>query len=101
MTTLSRVVWSEGMHLAQHHFQAQNRYFEDLIAFTVSNLFFKPYGLVACTLDEEALLNGTVSLIHARGALPDGLTFNFPEDDPPQPLAIRELFSPTQDTHLV
>jgi len=24
---LSKVVWSEGMYLAQHHFQAQSRYF--------------------------------------------------------------------------
>jgi type VI secretion system protein ImpJ len=31
MKPLSRVVWHEGMHLAQHHFQAQNRYFEDSI----------------------------------------------------------------------
>lgn len=101
MTALARVVWSEGMHLAQHHFQAQNRYFEELISFVFSNLFFAPYGLAAYSLDEEALLNGTVSLIHARGVLPDGLAFNFPEDAPPQPLQIRELFSPTQDSHLV
>ncbi|HUE96311.1 MAG TPA: type VI secretion system baseplate subunit TssK [Longimicrobiaceae bacterium] len=101
MSALSRVVWREGMHLAQHHFQAQNRYFEDLIGFAVSNLYFMPYGLVACTLDDEALLNGTVSVIHARGVLPDGLTFNFPVDLTPPPLRIRDLFSPTQDSHLV
>jgi type VI secretion system protein ImpJ len=101
LRSLSRVVWTEGMHLAQHHFQAQSRFFEDLVGFTVSNLFFKPYGLAACELDAEALANGTVSLTHARGIMPDGLTFHFPFDALPAPLGIAALFSPTQDSHLV
>lgn len=101
MRLLSRVVWSEGMHLAQHHFQAQSRYFEDLIGFTLSNLFFEPYGVASLELDAEALFNGTVSLTHAHGIMPDGLVFQFPADPSPEPLEIRELFSPTQDSHLV
>lgn len=101
MSTLSRVVWSEGMHLAQHHFQAQTRYFEDLTSFAVRSLFFEPWGLASCELDAEALLNGTVSLTHARGIMPDGLVFGFPEDGTPDPLDIRELFSPTEEAQLV
>src|SRR5690606_215826 len=101
MAFLSRVVWSEGMHLAQHHFQAQNRYFEDLATFALSSLFFRPYGLVACELDAEALVNGTVAVTHARGVMPDGLPFQFPEDATPEPLEIEDLFSPTQDSHRV
>src|SRR5690606_12737083 len=101
MAFLSRVVWSEGMHLAQHHFQAQGRYFEDLTTFALSGLYFKPYGLLACELDAEALVNGTVAVTHARGVMPDGLPFQFPEDPPPAPLAIADLFSPTQDSHRV
>ena len=101
MAFLSRVVWSEGMHLAQHHFQAQGRYFEDLTTFALSGLHFKPYGLLACELDAEALANGTIALTHARGVMPDGLPFQFPEDPPPAPLAIPDLFSPTQDSHRV
>lgn len=101
MRTLSPVVWSEGMHLAQHHFQQQTRYFEDATSFALRSLFFEPWGLASCELDEEALLNGTVSVPHARGVMPDGLLFHFPEDPPPEPLEIRELFSPTQDAHLV
>lgn len=89
------------MHLAQHHFQHQNRYFEDATSFALETLFFEPWGLAACELDDEALLNGTVSLPHARGVMPDGLPFHFPEDAPPEPLEIRERFSPTQDAHLV
>jgi type VI secretion system protein ImpJ len=103
MTThASRVVWQEGMHLVQHHFQTQSRYFEDAIHFALSHLFYKPYGLGGYALDAEALRNGTVSLVHARGVLPDGLAFHIPESDPPPaPRDIREIFSPTQESHVV
>ncbi len=102
MTTLSRVVWHEGMHLAQHHFQLQSRYFEDSIHFAVTHLFYQPYGLAGLELDIEALRNGTVALVHARGVMPDGLAFHAPEGDPlPAALEIRERFSPTADSHVV
>jgi type VI secretion system protein ImpJ len=101
MKFLSPVVWSEGMHLAQHHFQTQNRYFEELTRFAVDSLFYGTYGLVRCELDADALLNGTVSLGHARGIMPDGLAFEFPEDVAPEPLEIADLFSPVHDSHLV
>lgn len=89
------------MHLAQHHFQTQAKWFEDLSAFALSAAHFRPYGLASVELDADALLNGTVSLIHARGVLPDGTPFQFPPADPPPPLAIRERFSPTRDAHRV
>jgi type VI secretion system protein ImpJ len=102
MMALSRVVWSEGMHLAQHHFQAQNRYFEDSMSFALSHLFYKSYGVAGLELDGDALRNGTVSLIHGRGVMPDGLAFHIPDGDPlPPTREIRDLFSPTQDSHLV
>jgi type VI secretion system protein ImpJ len=89
------------MHLAQHHFQAQSRYFEELAEFGIATLFFKPYGVIACELDAEALLNGTVALTHARGVLPDGLHFHFPGDPAPDPIQIRDSFSPTHESHLI
>ena len=99
MKYLSRVVWSEGMYLGPHHFQAQSRYFEDSIRFAASNLWFEPWGLAGVQLDAEALKNGTVSLIHARGIFPDGLAFQMPESDaPPQPRGIAELFPPAKDS---
>src|SRR5665811_1556498 len=79
MKLLSRVVWSEGMHLGPHHFQVQSRYFEDSIQFATSSLWFAAYGLAGLELDADALYNGSVSLLHARGILPDGLPFNMPE----------------------
>jgi type VI secretion system protein ImpJ len=101
MRSLTRVVWSEGMHLSQHHFQAQTRYFEDVGTFAVSQLFFAPYGLAELEMNADALLNGTVVLTHARGLMGDGLAFAIPDDPPPAPLPIGELFSPTQDAHVV
>jgi type VI secretion system protein ImpJ len=102
MKQLSHIVWNEGMHLAQHHFQAQSRFFEDTVQFALASLFFKPYGVVACELDPEALQNDSVSLVHARGVMPDGLPFDIPASDAAvRPLAIRERFSPTSDSHLV
>jgi type VI secretion system protein ImpJ len=99
MKYLSRVVWSEGMYLGPHHFQAQSRYFEDSIGFTTSALWFEPWGLVGAQLDGEALKNGTVSLIHARGILPDGMVFHMPESDPlPEPRNIADLFPAVRDT---
>src|SRR5580658_2833804 len=87
------------MHLGPHHFQAQSRYFEDSIHFATSSLWFEPFGLVGIELNEEALQNGTVSLVSARGIFPDGLPFNMPESDPlPEARSIAELFPPTRDT---
>ena len=102
MKQLSHIVWNEGMHLAQHHFQAQSRFFEDRVQFALTSLFFKPYGLSACELDHEALRNDTVSVVHARGIMPDGLPFDIPSSDPAiYPISVRERFSPTSDNQLL
>jgi type VI secretion system protein ImpJ len=101
MKALSRVVWSEGMHLAQQHFQVQNSYFEQLTATALRNLFPSGYGVASCLLDDEALLNGTVNITAGLGIMPDGLPFAFPDEPPPRPLAVGEIFSPTQPAHVV
>src|SRR6202171_360822 len=98
MKYLSRVVWSEGMYLAPHHFQVQSRYFEDSIRFTTSALWYQSYGLVGGQLDPEALVNGTVALLHARGIFQDGLAFHMPESDPlPEARNIADLFPVARD----
>jgi type VI secretion system protein ImpJ len=89
------------MHLAQHHFQVQNAYFENVAGATLDALFHAPYGVLDCRLDDEALLNGTAAVIAARGIMPDGLAFSFPADTAPRPLRVAELFSPTQSSHLL
>lgn len=99
MKQLSKVVWSEGMHLGPHHFQVQSRFFEEITHFGISQLWFEPYGLVGLELDAEALRNGTVAVVHARGIFPDGLPFNMPESDPlPVPRSIADVFPPTRES---
>ncbi|HKV24477.1 MAG TPA: type VI secretion system baseplate subunit TssK [Candidatus Acidoferrum sp.] len=102
MKHLSKVVWHEGMYLGPHHFQVQSQSFEDLVHFSTTSLWFAPYGVATCKLDPEALQNGTLSLVHARGLFPDGLTFQMPDADPlPAPLEIGNLFPPTRESLLV
>jgi len=102
MMQLSRVVWSEGMHLGPHHFQAQNRYFEDCIHFKASALWFAPYGLISWSLDAEALRNDTLAVLHASGLFPDGLFFQMPECDKlPEPINLAQKMSPIRNSATV
>ena len=99
MRSLSRVVWSEGMYLGPHHFQAQSRYFEDATRFATAALWPLSYGFAGCRLDPDALENGAVSVLHARGIFPDGLAFDMPDSDALPPARnIAELFPPTRDS---
>ncbi len=98
MKSLSKIVWSEGMYLGPHHFQAQSRYFEDSLQFVASILWKDNYGFSGCQIDLDALRNGTIVLLHARGMFQDGLIFEFPGSDAtPQPRDIASLFSPVAD----
>jgi type VI secretion system protein ImpJ len=90
------------MHLAQHHFQTQSRYHEESIRFAVNELYFEPVGLAAAGFDHDGLMNGVVSLTHARGIMPDGTPFQIPETDaPPEPLDLHPIFQPTEHQQTV
>ncbi|MGA3045454.1 MAG: type VI secretion system baseplate subunit TssK [Terracidiphilus sp.] len=94
MKFLSRVVWSEGMHLGPHHFQTQSRYFEDTLWFLSSNLRQDPWGVLHYSLDTESMRNGLAILSFASGILPDGLIFDLPDCDcVPDPAHLNNLFS--------
>jgi type VI secretion system protein ImpJ len=98
MRTLTKPVWSEGMYLGPHHFQAQSRYFEDSLNFVASNLWRDAYGFAGLQFDSDALRNGTLSLTHARGLFDDGLAFDLPGSDAaPTPRDFTTLFSPVAD----
>lgn len=102
MKFLSRVVWSEGMHLGPHHFQTQSRYFEDTLWFLSSNLRQQPWGFLHFGLDTEALRNGTGILSFGSGIFPDGLIFDIPDcDQAPVPVNLNELFTPTDSEILL
>lgn len=98
MRTLTKPVWSEGMYLGPHHFQAQNRYFEDALNFVTSSLWRDAWGFAGLQFDADALRNGTLTLTHARGLFGDGLAFDLPGSDPaPPPREFTSLFSPVAD----
>jgi type VI secretion system protein ImpJ len=102
MKHLSKVVWHEGMYLGPHHFQVQSQSFEDLVHFSTSSLWFAPYGVISGKLDADALQNGMLSLVHARGLFPDGLAFQMPDSDAMPPvLNINDLFSATRESLVV
>jgi type VI secretion system protein ImpJ len=89
------------MHLGQHHFQLQSRFHLDVADFIISSLSPHASGLIDCQFDNDALRNGVVSILHARGVMPDGLVFRFPEDPPPPSLQLHDEFSPTAHSHLL
>lgn len=94
----NKPVWSEGMYLGPHQFQAQNRYFEDTLRFVTESLWRNAWGFAAIQFDAEALRNGTLSLTHARGLFQDDLAFDLPASDPaPKPLDFSTRFSPVAD----
>lgn len=98
MRMLNKPVWSEGMYLGPHQFQAQNRYFEDILSFVTENLWRYSWGFTALEFDPETLRNGTLLLTHARGLFQDGLCFDLPASDPPpRPLDFSAHFSPVAD----
>jgi type VI secretion system protein ImpJ len=100
MKFLSRVVWSEGMLLTPHHFQAQSRYFEDTLWFLSANLRQNPWGFHHFSVDEGALRNGQAILRSASGILPDGLIFDFPDcDQAPASIALKDIFR-TEDNEI-
>jgi type VI secretion system protein ImpJ len=98
MKLLTKPVWSEGMYLGPHHFQAQNRYFEDSLNFVTTSLWRDAFGFAGIQFDHDALRNGTLALTHARGLFSDGLAFDLPGSDAaPAPREFAPLFSAVAD----
>ena len=98
MRTLTKPVWSEGMYLGPHHFQAQSRYFEDSLNFVTDSLWRDAFGFAGLQFDADALRNGSLALTHARGLFNDGLAFDLPGSDAaPTPREFTALFSAVAD----
>ncbi len=85
MSLDSRVVWSEGMFLNPQHFQQQDRYIERYIDSKCAAYGAYGWGVHEFEVDQQLLKLGKISLLRARGVLPDGTPFNFPniDDTPP------------------
>lgn len=86
MSLESKVVWSEGMFLNPQHFQQQDRYVERLVNGRCSALNAFGWGLQELELDYQLLNLGKISVLKARGVLPDGTPFSFPDIDDAPPV---------------
>jgi type VI secretion system protein ImpJ len=81
---LNKVIWTEGMYLAPHHFQAQSRFFESSVRFLTESFWQFSFGFLGLEIDQNELRRGFFQLHHLRGIMPDGLAFEIstPEDLP-------------------
>ncbi|MCX9156594.1 type VI secretion system baseplate subunit TssK [Niveibacterium sp. 24ML] len=87
MSWYSKVVWSEGLFLQPQHFQQQDRHTEWWVEARTRALAGHFWGFSHLVLDEAALAAGKVAILEARGILPDGTPFDFPNVDlAPPPL---------------
>jgi len=68
----SPVLWSEGMFLRPHHFQAADRYWGELIS--TGNRFDHPcgYGISRLTVNTESLQNNLLDLVGLSARMKDG-----------------------------
>jgi len=91
MSLDSKVIWAEGMFLNPHHFQQQERYFERYIEGKCSAFGAYGWGLHHFEIDHELLKLGKISITNAKGVLPDGTPFSFPDiDDAPPVMEVPE-----------
>jgi type VI secretion system protein ImpJ len=83
-----RPIWTEGLFISQHHFQAQDHYHEALLRERVSALRRYNWGLSALEIDERLLQAGQFGLRRFAAVWPDGLVVRCggPQGDPlPEP----------------
>lgn len=98
MTSLRKVLWSEGLFLTPHHFQQWDRYHEDLLNFRIRALTTFMWGVEALKVNEEALENAVFEVQRCRAVFPDGLPVDAPEfDDLPPTRNFTEFFPSTSE----
>jgi type VI secretion system protein ImpJ len=70
-----RVVWSEGLHVQQQHFQQLERSVDDRFHDACKSGAEWFWGFSAFTVDPVALENGKFGIAHAQGVFKDGTRF--------------------------
>ncbi len=68
-----RPIWTEGLLVSQHHFQAQDRYHEDLLRERLSTLRRFGWGVAALEIDDRLLQAGQFGLRRLVAVWPDGV----------------------------
>lgn len=79
--TNKKVIWSEGLFIQPHHFQQQERYFEDLINHRATHFGKYFWGCSKLKIDVNSLTLGKIALSECAGVFPDGTVFDVPIND--------------------
>lgn len=95
---MQKTVWYEGMKLDPHHFQQSDRYSNYYINSRLLMINSNNWGLKSLVVDNAALAGGNFSLVSCSGIMPDGMIFNFPENDSlPKSRNFEGIFSATSE----
>ena len=93
-----RLVWFEGMTLDPHHFQQWDRHRDGVIDARLRAVAPEGWGLASCSIDEERLANGELSVKECTCVMPDGLVVDVPDVSPaPDVRNVKEHLSATND----
>ncbi|WEX10852.1 type VI secretion system baseplate subunit TssK [Chelativorans sp. AA-79] len=91
MSWYSKVAWSEGLFLRQHHLQQNDRYFEHLLESRVRQISPYPWGFAQIEIDRDLAQQNKFALRRASGVFQDGTPFDMPGTNPlPEPLEVPE-----------
>jgi type VI secretion system protein ImpJ len=91
-----RPIWTEGLLISQHHFQAQDRYHEELLQERLSAVRRYHWGIGGLEIDERLLQNGQFGLRRLEAVWPDGAVVHcgVPGGDPlPEPRPFEALMA--------
>jgi len=102
MNNNKRIIWSEGLFIRPQHFQQESRYLENHTNQRIDKSLPFMFGVTDIEFDENTLNSGALSIIRARGIMPDGSCFDIPADTGPlEPLAIDDVRADNQIVYLV
>lgn len=90
MSNVNKVIWTEGMFLRPQHFQQHDRYLEQQL--TARSLHTDHYfwGFSQLQVDRNALAQGRVGVVAAKGVFKDGTLFEVGQHQPIAALAVPE-----------
>jgi type VI secretion system protein ImpJ len=100
MTQYRKVLWTEGLFLTPQHFQQWDRYYEELVHSRIRALSAFGWGAEELEFNVEGLQNGVFEVLRCKAVLPDGLSLNIPDSDPPPPSRDFSSAFPPESDHL-
>jgi type VI secretion protein, VC_A0114 family len=91
MSWYSKVVWSEGLFLRQHHLQQHDRYVEHLLDLRTRYITPYPWGFTHLEIDRDLAQQNKFGLRRAGGVFQDGTPFDLGDGSPlPHPVDVPE-----------